>query len=72
MKDQERDSRDALLELQGICREAAVDAGTLDASLRKVAAMSSTVNRYGMGSTRDMLLKRCSASATPHGSEKPA
>jgi hypothetical protein len=72
MKDQERDSRDASLELQGICREAAGDAGALDALLREVAAMSSTANRYGMGSTRDMLLKRCSASATPHSSEEPA
>jgi len=59
MQDQAQDSRDALLAIQAICREA-VSAG-LDAAplLREVAALSSTVNKYGMGSTRDMLLRQC-------------
>src|ERR1700758_12886 len=52
MRDQGRDSRDALLTVQEIVREADT-AG----ALREVAAMSSSTNRYGMGSTRDMLLK---------------
>ena len=59
MQDQGQDSRDALLALQGICREAVaagVDTGPV---LRAVAAWSSTANRYGLGSTRDLLLKQC-------------
>ena len=59
MKDQGRDSRDALLALRQICREA-IDA-LIDPVplLREVAALSSSVNKYGMGSTRDMLLQYC-------------
>src|SRR5262245_9882836 len=59
MKDQGRDSRDALLTLQEICREAAAAGVAPEPVLREVAAMSSGVNKYGMGSTRDMLLKQC-------------
>jgi hypothetical protein len=57
MKDQGRDSRDALLTLQEIVREADTAGVDKAAALREVAAMSSSTNRYGMGSTRDMLLK---------------
>jgi hypothetical protein len=57
MKDQGRDSRDALLTLQEIVREADTAGVDKTAVLREVAAMSSSTNRYGMGSTRDMLLK---------------
>ena len=61
MKDQGRDSRDALLTLQEICHEA-VSAGVDTAPvLREVAELSSRANKYGMGSTRDMLLKHCPA-----------
>ena len=59
MKDQGRDSRDALLALQHLYSEAAgagIDPALL---LREVAGLSSTVNKYGMGSTCDMLLKYC-------------
>ena len=57
--DQGRDSRDAWLTLQEIC-QAAKSAG-LDIApvLREVAAMSSDENKYGMGSTSQMLLRRC-------------
>jgi hypothetical protein len=61
MQDQGRDSRDALLTLQGICSEAAAAGVDAAPMLREVAALSSTVNRYGMGSTRDMLLSQCPA-----------
>ena len=61
MKDQARDSRDALLSLQEICRAAAAAGVDLEPALRDVAAMSSRVDRYGMGSTSDMLLKQCPA-----------
>jgi hypothetical protein len=57
MKDQGRDSRDALLTLQEIVRDADTTGVDKAAVLREVAAMSSSTNRYGMGSTRDMLLK---------------
>jgi hypothetical protein len=59
LKDQERDSRDALLLLQDLCREAGsagVDAAPI---LREVAELSSDVNEHGMGSTKQMLLKAC-------------
>jgi hypothetical protein len=57
MKDQGRDTRDALLTLQEIVREADTAGVAKAAVLREVAAMSSSTNRYGMGSTRDMLLR---------------
>jgi hypothetical protein len=61
MQDQGRDSRDALLTLQGICREAAAAGVDTAPVLLEVAAMSSSANRYGMGSTRDMLFQQCPA-----------
>jgi hypothetical protein len=57
MKDQGRDSRDALLTVQEIVREADTAGVDKAAALREVAVMSSSTNRYGMGSTRDILLK---------------
>ena len=59
MQDQGQDSRDALLTLQRICGEAAGAGVDTAPVLREVVAMSSAVNKYGMGSTRDMLLKHC-------------
>jgi len=59
MKDQGRDSRDALLTLQEICREAVAAGVNTALVLREVAGLSSSANKYGMGSTRDMLLKYC-------------
>jgi hypothetical protein len=59
MKDQGRDSRDALLWLQELCQEArnaALDPGPV---LREVAKLSSDKNKYGMGSTREMLSRAC-------------
>ena len=57
MKDQGRDTRDALLTLQEIVRQADTAGVDKAAALREVAVMSSSTNRYGMGSTRDILLK---------------
>jgi hypothetical protein len=59
MKDQGRDSRDALLTLQEICHEAVAAGADTAPVLREVAELSSSANKYGMGSTRDMLLKHC-------------
>jgi hypothetical protein len=61
IKDQGRDSRDALLWLQDICREAR-NAGVNPTPLvREVAQLSSETNKYGMGSTKEMLLRACAA-----------
>jgi len=57
IKDQGRDSRDALLTLEEICRAAHAAGVRIAGLLHEVAAMSSDENRYGMGSTRQMLLK---------------
>jgi hypothetical protein len=57
MQDQGRDSRDAILQLQALCRTAKAASVGLGPALREVAAMSSVSNRFGMGSTRDMLLR---------------
>ncbi|HXT38661.1 MAG TPA: hypothetical protein VN887_01425 [Candidatus Angelobacter sp.] len=61
MQDQGQDSRDALLTLEEICREAATAGVDIEPALREVADLSSGVNKYGMGSTRDLLLKHCPA-----------
>jgi hypothetical protein len=56
--DQARDARDELLALDDLCaraRSAGVDIGP---TLVEVAAMSSDVNKHGMGSTRGFLLSR--------------
>jgi len=55
MKDQEKDCRDALLLLQSYVRDAAAAGVNTEETLREVAAMSSRIDRYGMGSTYDML-----------------
>lgn len=56
IKDQERDSRDAVLWLQYLCRTARYAGVNTADILREVAALSSDENKYGMGSTRQMLL----------------
>ena len=51
------DTRDAILELQGFCcqaRAAGIDVAPL---LTEIAAISSDENRFGMGSTRGLLLR---------------
>jgi len=61
IKDQCRDSRDALLWLRDLCREAR-NAGVSTAPvLQEVAGLSSDRNKYGMGSTKEMLIAACSA-----------
>jgi len=57
IQDQGRDSRDALLTLQAICAEAKAARIDLAPLLTEVASMSSSINRFGMGSTCQMLLK---------------
>ena len=57
MKDQGRDSRDALLWLQHLCREAKSAGVNCESMIKEVAELSSDQNKYGMGSTKQMLLK---------------
>lgn len=57
--DQGRDSRDAWLTLQEMCQGAKAAGLDPEPILREVAAVSSDENKYGMGSTRQMLLKHC-------------
>ena len=61
IKDQGRDSRDALLCLQDICRQAKAAGVNTRAPLQEVAALSSDRNKYGMGSTQKMLLDAAQA-----------
>ena len=56
-RDQGADTRDEILELQALCDRAlraGIDPGPV---LDEVAAISSDVDRYGMGSMRDVLLR---------------
>ena len=57
LKDQERDSRDALLWLLDICKQARDAEVNTRPVLEQVAQLSSEQNKFGMGSTREMLLK---------------
>ncbi len=57
MKDQGRDSRDALMDLQYLCRKAASAGVSTTPLLNEVAELCSDQNKYGMGSTKQMLLK---------------
>ncbi|MFC4066404.1 hypothetical protein [Actinoplanes subglobosus] len=69
--DQGDDTRDMLLALDGLCRRARAGGADIDPLLRAVAAMSSTENRMGMGSTRDILLSVC-ATKDPDGDSRPS
>ena len=60
MKDQGSDSRDALVWLQDLCRKAASSGLSTKPILKEVAELSSEENKYGMGSTKQMLLSRAS------------
>jgi hypothetical protein len=57
LKDQGRDSRDAIVWLQEICRKARAAGVDLKAMLEEAERLSSEVNRFGMGSTKDMIRK---------------
>ncbi|WP_328444284.1 hypothetical protein [Amycolatopsis sp. NBC_00438] len=56
--DQGADPRDELLALNALCAAALADGVDVRPVLREVAALSSPVDKYGMGSTRDFLLRR--------------
>ncbi|TQM84040.1 hypothetical protein FHX81_6478 [Saccharothrix saharensis] len=56
VRDQGADTRDELMALWALCDEARAAGVAVDPILREVAAISSDVDRYGMGSVRDILL----------------
>ena len=56
--DQGRDSRDAIVSLQALMEKAAAAGVRTGPVLREVAELSNDVDKYGMGSTRAMLLAR--------------
>ena len=56
IKDQGRDTRDAILLLQSLCSTAASAGVKIAPILREIAGLSSEVNKYGMGSTYSLLL----------------
>jgi hypothetical protein len=58
IKDQGRDSRDALLTLAEICHEAQAAGVDTCPLLEEIAAISSGIDRFGMGSTQQMLLQQ--------------
>ncbi|MBO3751048.1 hypothetical protein J5X84_33670 [Streptosporangiaceae bacterium NEAU-GS5] len=56
-RDQGSDPRDEILALQHLCHRARQAGIDVDPILEQVAAISSDVDRYGMGSTRGILLR---------------
>ncbi len=63
IKDQGRDTRDAILALQSVCAIATSAGVKIAPILKEVAELSSDVNKYRMGSTRSLLLRAIPASA---------
>jgi hypothetical protein len=57
--DQGRDGRDAWLALQTICQDAKGVGLEIAPVLQEIAAMSSNEDKYGMGSTSQMLVRHC-------------
>ena len=57
MEDQGRDTRDAIMWLQDLCKRAGEAGVVIGSILREIAALSSDENKYGMGSTRGLLLR---------------
>jgi hypothetical protein len=55
-RDQGADTRDEILALQDLCNRARQAGIDVDPILDEVAAMSSDVDRYGMGSMRSVIL----------------
>ncbi len=57
VRDQGADTRDELMVLWAVCGEARAAGVDVDPILREVAAISSDVDRYGMGSVREIFLE---------------
>ena len=57
IKDHEQDTRDAIVLLHSLCEKAKSAGVEIGPILNEIAELSSDVNKYGMGSTRSLLLK---------------
>jgi hypothetical protein len=57
IKDQEQDTRDAIVLLHELCEKAGSAGVKTEPLLAEIAEISSDVNKFGMGSTRSLLLK---------------
>lgn len=55
MRDQGKDSRDALLELLDLCEGGRAAGVNIEPILKEVAEISSDIDRYGMGSTKQQI-----------------
>jgi hypothetical protein len=64
MKDQERDTRDAIVTLQAICQKARSAGVMTDPIMAEIAELSSDMDKYGMGSTRNLLRRAIPKSVT--------
>ncbi|HLO18320.1 MAG TPA: hypothetical protein VK206_26040, partial [Anaerolineales bacterium] len=62
MKDHGRDTRDAILTLQSMCATATSSGVKVGPILKEIAELSSDVNKFGMGSTRSLLMRAIPAS----------
>ena len=60
IKDHEQDTRDALVLLYEVCEKAEAAGVKIGPILNEIAELSSDVNKYGMGSTRSLLLNSIS------------
>ena len=60
IKDHEQDTRDAIVLLHELCEKARSVGVKTGPALQEIAELSSDVNKYGMGSTRSLLLKAIS------------
>ena len=56
IKDHEQDTRDAIVLLHELCEKASSAGVKTGPILEEIAELSSDVNKYGMGSTRSLLL----------------
>ncbi len=63
IKDQGRDMRDAILALQSMCATATSAGVKIAPILKEVAELSNDINKYGMDSTRSLLLRAIPSSA---------
>lgn len=59
VRDQASDARDELLVLQDLCAQATKSGVDIVPILKEVAELSSDVDKYGMGSTKRLLLDAC-------------
>jgi hypothetical protein len=56
IQDQGHDTRDAILSLQTMCQQATAAGVKIQPILKEIAELSSDQDKYGMGTTKDLLL----------------